>query len=131
MPARSRPVREFMSRVVRTIDLATPLTHALTVMREGDIRHLPVLDRDQLVGLVSERDLEILQAHRLLASGQASVADAMSNRPYQVEPDVPLQEVARVMAEEKYGAAIVTENGVVVGLFTTTDALRLVEREIA
>jgi acetoin utilization protein AcuB len=54
------------------------------------------------------------------------VAEAMTPEPYSVTPDAPLWEVAKHMAREKFGCAVVTdEGGAVVGLFTTTDALNV------
>ncbi|TPV97204.1 MAG: CBS domain-containing protein [Myxococcales bacterium FL481] len=126
-----RPIREFMTRGVQTVEMAASLRDALTTMRQSGVRHLPVLDEGTLVGVVSQRDLEILEAHRLLRPGHATVADAMSPGPYTVGLDEPLHAVVRTMAANKYGAAVVAEGRTVYGIFTTTDALRLVEHELA
>jgi CBS domain-containing protein len=48
----------------------------------------------------------------------------MSRDPYTTTPSAPLEEVARDMADRKYGSAVVVDHGKVVGLFTTVDALR-------
>jgi acetoin utilization protein AcuB len=52
------------------------------------------------------------------------VEEAMTAQPFTVPPDAALEDVARAMAEQKYGSAVVVDKGAVVGLFTTTDALR-------
>jgi acetoin utilization protein AcuB len=52
------------------------------------------------------------------------VSQVMSEKPYSVSPDTPLDEVAHTMASEKFGSAVVVQNGHVVGVFTTVDACR-------
>jgi acetoin utilization protein AcuB len=54
------------------------------------------------------------------------IEEAMTADPYVVDADAPLSEVAATMAERHLGCAIVTEQGRVVGIFTTVDALRAV-----
>jgi acetoin utilization protein AcuB len=100
------------------------LAQAHQVMRERKIRHLPVVDDGRLVGVVSQRDLYLLQTLRGLDPATETVEEAMSREPFAVRPDAPLDEVALAMAEHKYGSAVVVDQGVVVGLFTTVDALR-------
>jgi acetoin utilization protein AcuB len=51
------------------------------------------------------------------------VEEAMSPGPFAVAPDAPLADVAREMAERKYGSAVIMEGDKVIGVFTTTDAL--------
>jgi CBS domain-containing protein len=99
------------------------LVRAQALMREHDIRHLPVVDRDQLVGIVSDRDLYLVQA---LAHGPPeliAVDDAMTVDVYVVAPDAPLNHVARTMVKRKIGSAIVVDRGQVAGVFTVTDGL--------
>jgi acetoin utilization protein AcuB len=55
---------------------------------------------------------------------KALIAGAMTEKPYSVSPDTPLDEVAHTMASEKFGSAVVVQNGHVVGVFTTVDACR-------
>ncbi len=100
-----------------------PLSRAETVMREHGIRHLPVVDERQLVGVVSDRDLSLLQSAGGSREG-ASVADAMTREPYAVTPNAPLNHVARIMAERKIGSAVVIDHGAVVGVFTVTDGMQ-------
>jgi acetoin utilization protein AcuB len=52
------------------------------------------------------------------------VSEAMTQDPYLVSPDTALDEVVSTMAESKLGSAVVTQNGKVVGIFTTVDACR-------
>ncbi len=99
------------------------VAEAHQLMREKNIRHLPVVDNGKLVGMVSQRDLYLLETLKGVDPATETVEEAMSSEPYAVRPDAPLEEVARTMAERKYGSAVVVDKGVVIGLFTTVDAL--------
>jgi CBS domain-containing protein len=116
-----------MSPVVKTVDLTTGVTDAHELMKSKDIRHLPVTDEGRLVGMVSQRDLDLLQSFPMIEMGLVSVADAMSEAPYTVDPETPVNEVAGAMARTKIGSAIVAKDGEIVGIFTTIDALRLLD----
>lgn len=92
-------------------------------MAEWRVRHLPVLEGGQLVGVLSDRDIAFLRDVLPERARAMSVEEAMSAVPYCVERSVPLAEVARHMASRRLGSAIVTDNGRIAGVFTTTDAL--------
>ena len=97
---------------------------AHAMMREHQIRHLPVLRGDQLVGLVSLRDLHLLEALDDVDPDKVRVSEAMTDEPYAVEVGTPLREVALNMGAHKWGSAVVLDGGKVVGVFTTIDAMR-------
>jgi acetoin utilization protein AcuB len=121
-----RPIREFMTPTPQTIGLTQPLEVAHRLMREHDIRHLPVLDRGRLVGLVSERDLHFIETLRGIDQGVVPVAEAMTPEPFTVRPDAPIDQVVRRMAAKKYGSCVIVDrSGKVDGVFTTVDALRI------
>ena len=94
------------------------------LMREYKIRHLPVLRGAKIVGLVSDRDLNMVETLKDVDPRQVLVGEAMTQDPYQVSPDTALDEVVSTMANGKLGSALVTQNGKVVGIFTTVDACR-------
>ena len=120
-----QPVRAFMTEAVHTISLETSLPDARKAMENYGVRHLPVLDGNNIVGLLSERDLGKLEGFPMVDLAVVSVPDAMSEVPYIVTPDTPVVEVVRTMREKRYGSAVVAESGKVVGMFTTTDALAM------
>jgi acetoin utilization protein AcuB len=117
-------VQRYMSATPVVIASARTLAEAHQMMRDHGIRHLPVVDEGRLVGIVSQRDLYLLETLRGIDVSSEKVSEAMSPVPYTTSPDAPLEEVAREMAEHKYGSAVVVERQKVVGLFTTVDALR-------
>lgn len=125
MLAPGQPIEDFMTPVAHTVDLETPLSAARKLMRTHDIRHLPIVDGSKLVGLLSAREVAVLEAFPFIDSSKASVADAMQDEPYAVAPSTPLTEVLQVMADRRLGSAVVVRDATVVGIFTTTDALQL------
>ena len=106
-----------------TIDRKMSVHDALHMMHEHGIRHLPVVDDDELVGIVSERDLHLIEslADALIA---VPVERVMREHPFVVTSDTALDEVALIMANGKYGSAIIAGHHGVEGIFTTVDACR-------
>ena len=101
-----------------------PLTEAYQRMQENQVRHLPVTDGDQLVGILSARECDLLQLVPADVQSGLKVDAAMSKNVYTVEADTPVDVVAREMSRQKYGSALIVEKNETVGVFTTTDALR-------
>ncbi|MDH5673831.1 MAG: CBS domain-containing protein [Myxococcales bacterium] len=106
-----------------TIGADQRLTLAAERMEQLGVHQLPVLEGGQLVGMISRRDIAILDALRPEQLEHMRVAQAMAGVPYCVEPGASLSAVARHMARRKLGSAVVRERGKVVGIFTTTHAL--------
>ena len=128
-------VRERMSRNPVTITSDMPITDALRVMRQNQVRKLPVLDQDgRMVGIVSEKDLlyaspspasslSIYEMHYMLS--RLSVTELMTTDVITISPDVPLEEAARIMTDNKIGGLPVMENGELVGIITETDIFKV------
>lgn len=121
-------VAEFMTKSPHTIGDDQPLARAHEMMREHRIRHLPVLHGGKLVGVVSLGDLHLIETLGDTDPEKVAVEDAMTPEPFVVQPDADLREVAAAMADHKYGTAIVAKGTKIVGIFTTTDALRALTR---
>lgn len=117
-------VREYMSASPFTISARRPLAAAQSLMRERGIRHLPVLDGGEVVGLLSERDLLLVEAMPQVNPTVVRVEEAMVKNVFQVSPDDPVGEVVEIMIERKLGSAVVVDGAKVAGVFTTIDALR-------
>lgn len=124
--ADTQTVGAHMTETPHVIDMESPLPAARAMMDEHEVRHLPVVDGKNIVGLLSERDLSKLEGFPMLNMNLVSVPDAMSTLPYIVHPDTPLVEVLQTMKAQRLGSAVVTDvNGKVVGIFTATDAVSL------
>jgi CBS domain-containing protein len=118
-----RKVRDLMTPSPHTIGEEQVVSEASRRMHEFGVRHLPVLSGSVLVGLLSDRDVRLVEAVGTQAGRQFKVADVMMPEPYVVDGTTDLAVVARAMAERKIGSAIVTEHGKIAGIFTATDAL--------
>ena len=114
-----------------TLDLAND------VISLGRIRHIPVVDAGRLVGLLSERDLMGAAASHVFGLKQKSksallksvlIRDVMKKRVVTVAPETSIKDAAHLMADKKIGCVPVVSDGAIVGLVTTTDILRYVER---
>lgn len=117
-------VRELMTKTPHTIGVRLTLADAAKVMKKYKIRHLPVLESGALVGVLSERDVQMISALSDLDPTCILVEEAMTQAPWTVSPDTSVLEVATTMAEKKLGSAVVMENDRVIGVFTTTDGMR-------
>jgi acetoin utilization protein AcuB len=109
----------------------TSFLEAFRIIREEGIRHLPVMDNNEnLVGIVAKTDLlnaslqsvttvSIFELNYLLAN--LHVSEVMSSSPITVTEDVPIEEAARVMVENKIGCLPVMFDSELVGMITETD----------
>ncbi|MDR7480921.1 MAG: CBS domain-containing protein [Armatimonadota bacterium] len=123
-------VRDCMTPDPTTVAPQTSLGDALRVMRRQRIRHLPVMERDRLVGIVTWTDL--MRASPSPASGlaaweipellaQAPVRDVMTEHPVTVAPDLPVEDAARLLRERKIGSLPVVDGDRLVGIVTESD----------
>lgn len=120
------PIRKFMTSPVRTIRSTSTLAEAHRWMNDLGVRHLPVFEGGQLVGLVSQRDLHLVETLKAVDPRTVTVDDAMSQDAFVVAPETPLAEVCQRMADRKLGSAIVVDDQEVIGIFTTVDACRAI-----
>ena len=124
-------IRDAMTRSVHTIGASLSLADAARLMKKHKIRHLPVLEGGALVGLLSDQDVQLVSSRSELDPTCILVEDAMISSPWTVDPSTPLAEVAAHMAEAKLASAVVIENDKVVGVFTTTDGMRILAELLA
>jgi acetoin utilization protein AcuB len=124
MTATELQIQAFMTKHPHTIGQEQTLSTAHQMMRTHKVRHLPVLHGGHLVGIVSQRDLFLVETLREVDPETVLVSEAMTEVPMTAAPNDSLSKVANEMAANKYGAAVVVEKGKVVGIFTTVDALR-------
>jgi acetoin utilization protein AcuB len=115
-------IQKYMTTTPHTIGSDQTIAKAAAIMSEHHIRHLPVLRGGQLMGVLSDRDVKLIESFRDVDATKLTVDEAMADQPYTVGPDTPLDEVVSTMAEKKYGSAVVVQNNKVVGIFTTVDA---------
>ncbi|MBX3017076.1 MAG: CBS domain-containing protein [Bdellovibrionaceae bacterium] len=117
-------VQKYMTYVPKSIGFDQTIAQAQEMMKTLRARHLPVLDGGKLVGLLSDRDVNLVLQFNDVDPKTLKVEEAYTPDPYFTAPTTPLSEVVAHMAEKKYGCAIIVDNGKVVGIFTETDAYK-------
>jgi acetoin utilization protein AcuB len=127
-------VGERMSHPVIYIAPNLPINEALNLMRKENIRRLPVTDKGKLVGIVSIQDLlnaspspatslSIWEINYLLS--KVTVKDVMTKKVITVTEDTPIEEAARLMADNKIGGVPVVRGDKVIGIITETDLFKV------
>jgi acetoin utilization protein AcuB len=125
-------VAAHMSAEVYSVTPRTSIGEALSVTRAQRIRHLPVLEDDKLVGLVTERDLRLAappvwatDAEELKAAlTTKTVSEVMVSHVITTEPGTPIEEAAKLLYENRIGCLPVIETDRLVGILTESDLLR-------
>jgi acetoin utilization protein AcuB len=124
-----------MSQDPVTITEDTPINRALKLMQEEKVRRLPVLNKKgELVGIVSERDLlyaspspvtslSIHELHYLVS--KITVGKVMTEDVITVSEYTPLEEAARIMADNKIGGLPVVRDGKLIGIITESDLFKV------
>ena len=130
-------IRDVMTRNPITVDGETLVLDAQKVMKENNIRRIPVVDKGKLVGIVTKHDLleaspspatslSVFELNYLLA--KMKVKEIMKKNPLTLGPDTPFEEALRLGQEKKIGSFPVVENGKLVGITTESDIIRFVTR---
>jgi acetoin utilization protein AcuB len=114
------------------IDAREPLSAAWNMMEAQDIRHLPVFENGDVIGVISERDLERakIPGHPLRDETVLLVGDLCTGQPYFIDVSDPLDRVLDAMADKRIGSALVLKDGELAGIFTTMDACRLLAQTL-
>lgn len=127
-------VGNYMTPEPLTVDEDESMGDALVVMRRQQIRHLPVVSGNTLVGIVTDRDLR--RASPSLLSGIAEekykeilestpISRIMTREPFTVRLDTNLKDAVRLMVDKKISSLPVVNGSELVGIFTEVDALRV------
>lgn len=109
-------VRDYMSSKVITVEPQCRIADARALLQKQRVRQLPVVRKDRLAGIVTDRDLRG-------AAAVKTVAEVLTAKPTVVAPDAPIDEAARLLRRLKVGALPVVEDTRLVGIVTTTDVL--------
>lgn len=117
-------IQDHMTKSPVTIACHESLQSAFSLMQTHKIRHLPVLQGSRLVGILSMHDIKRVEAIEQIDASRISVTEAMTPEPYECSPRDRLVDVASQMAAKHIGSTVVCENGEIVGIYTSQDALR-------
>lgn len=114
-------VSQIMSQKIVTISPDKRVGQALKLMQKHQIRHLPVMTKNRMVGWITSRDLrEVLLASML---EEINVGDVMVQAPISVTPDTEVEEAARLIHEHKIGGMPVVDGDQLMGVITMQDLI--------
>ena len=114
-------VGQIMSQKIVTISPDKRVGQALKLMQKHQIRHVPVMEHDRMVGWITSRDLrEVLLASML---EEIKVGDVMVQAPLSVTPDTEVEEAARLIHEHRIGGMPVMQGEKLVGVITMLDLI--------
>lgn len=118
-------IEKYMTSFPHTVGRDQPLEVAENMMREFGVRHLPVLDGGKLVGVITDRDIKMVESFKDVDHKRTIVEEAMTQEPYFVNPDSSMQKVCKEMADRKYGCALVVDKeNKLKGIFSWVDGFR-------
>jgi CBS domain-containing protein len=121
----AKSVRDAMTEGPRSIDASASVVEAARLMREEHIGSLPITDHEQLVGMITDRDITTRVVAEAADPKVTSVGDVHSRDIISVEPDNGLEEALLLMARHQVRRLPVVENGRLVGIVAQADiALR-------
>lgn len=134
------PVQAQMARSVFTIAPNDELEVAIDAFITHHIRHLPVIDDGELVGVVADRDVrkalgresimdQLAEAAGDILVGHNRIRDVMSDDPVTINPQATLAEAAHVMLNEHLGSLVVMDGNDMAGIITETDLIRILVAE--
>jgi CBS domain-containing protein len=118
-----KTVKDVMSSSPRTIAASTPLPDAARLMRDEDVGSLPIVEGDRLAGIVTDRDIAV----RAVAEGRldATAGEIASREIVTVDPQQPLSEASRLMAEHQVRRLpVCEEDGRLVGMLAQADVAK-------
>jgi acetoin utilization protein AcuB len=132
-------IRDMMTKNVITVESETLMLDARRMMKEKNIRRLPVVDKGKLVGIVTKQDLDeaapvptssssAFEFHSVLS--KKKVSEVMKKNPVTLSPDTPFLEALVIGQENKISSFLVVENGKLIGITTESDIVRFLARAL-
>jgi len=126
----AKSVRDAMTESPRSIGASASVVEAARLMRDEHIGSLPITDDEELVGMITDRDITTRVVAEAADPKMTSVGDVVSRDLISVEPDEDLEEAVQLMASHQVRRLPVVENGRLVGIVAQADvALTLRENE--
>lgn len=127
------PIQNIMTKHVIAVHTKDSLKDVVAALKKHKIRHLPVLDGSQVVGIISRTDINRLTFGALFENQEGSdeavlemlsIPQVMTSKPRTVPSDMSIREVAEIFASEDYHALPVVDGNTLQGIVTTTDVIK-------
>ena len=129
-------VKDWMSKPAITIDVNASMNDAIKLFKKNNIKMLPVMEKDKLVGIITDRDIKrasasdatTLEIHELLyLISKIMIKEIMTKNPVTVSPDYTVEETAEVLLKHNIsGVPVVDHYGTVVGVMTQNDIFKTI-----
>jgi acetoin utilization protein AcuB len=129
-------VRDYMTPKPVTLGVDHSLLDAALMLRQSNLRHIPILEEGRLVGLLSDRDVAraapsllspLVQEEYNRVFEETPLAKVMTRNPFSITPDAPLAEAVGLLSTKRLGCLPVLEEGKLVGIITVSDMLRALQ----
>lgn len=127
------PVSAIMTKNIIKLNITDDLTKAEALFKAHKIRHIPVVNEDKIVGLLSYTDLlRVSYAEALddetenvesIVFNMFSIRQVMAKQLIQISPETTIREAAEILSKNEFHALPVCDNDVLVGIVTTTDLI--------
>lgn len=128
-------VSDWMTKKVYTINPESPLSDAIKLLREKEIKHIPVVDKkNRVTGILSDRDikeytpskattLDIYELHNVLL--ETRITEVMKKKVVTVRPGLPIEEAAMLMYDKNIGCLPIVKDDKLVGIISDRDLFRV------
>jgi CBS domain-containing protein len=117
-------VSQAMTATPRSIESGESVVEAARLMASENVGSLPVVDGDQLVGIVTDRDLVLQVLAKDLDPSKVTISEVASENPVVAKPDEPLDAALQRMAQEQIRRLPVVDDGRLVGILAQADVAR-------
>ena len=131
---RLEPVSKIMSKDLITLSLKDDLYKAEKLFKEHHIRHIPIVEEEHIIGILSYSDLKRISFLDSFDSHEVKIDNAIYNmlsirqimvkNPVVINSTISVKSVAEILSENEFHALPVIENDILVGIVTTTDLLK-------
>jgi len=130
---RLEPVSKIMSKDLITLGLSDNLYKAEKLFKESHIRHIPVVEDDHIIGMLSLSDLKRISFLDAYDANEVQIDNAIYNmlsieqimvkNPIKVDVNTTIKSVAEILSKNEFHALPIVDNDILVGIVTTTDLL--------
>jgi CBS domain-containing membrane protein len=134
-------IASIMTKNVITLNVTDTLTKAEGLFKKHNIRHIPVVNGNVILGILSYTDLlrisyadavdEDEQIVDVTVYNMFSIEQVMAKNLVTVNPDTPIKEVAEILASKEFHAIPIVEGDLLVGIVTTTDLIKYLIEQIS
>lgn len=127
------PVSHIMTKSVITVNQKDDLKEVVEKLKSNSIRHIPVVNGNEVVGIISRSDINRLTFGALFEGQEGadeailemlSIIQIMTSKPKTVSPETSIRDLVEIFAKEEFHALPVVDNGILKGIVTTTDVMR-------